>query len=337
MSPSQALKVLKNRDLPSSVASLCGPEAVVRLSLARADLYTALSSTHTSLSSSHILTSRTAHPPSHTPTTTTHLTPPTPSHHQSASPPSSSSSTRPEPGPSRSTSQVHLHSQPHLVKTLLVEQAERTLREASHSLLPSLGPSPLALELRVKMLISLSRLSLSLHHCSTATKLSLAALRCLQRDDSSPLFSGSVTNRLWLQCRLLLAQSLVGRRVNCVDSGAVMECGVQCVEGVREAERFNDPEHSAEFHFTASLHALSNSPPDGRAIATHTQQCLHLLASLPSPSPSSSLLHARCVLLLCEVGCRDGHVTSHDATQVYQRLMNKLKKQVQSSLRMRNI
>ena len=86
---------------------------------------------------------------------------------------------------------------------------------------------------------------------------------------------GGVGGRLWLECRLCLAKSLVGQErkggVTSVSGGGVMECVVQCEEGVREAERYRLSELSAEFHFVAALHSLSLSPPNTQAIMTHTQ------------------------------------------------------------------
>lgn len=328
----QALRLLMSRDIPTSIASECGQEAIVRLSLTRADLYTALGSTYMTSSSPHILTATLNTSPPSCPTIT-HLTPPTPTLSTSSGsqliPSPSPSSTRLATSTTRTTSQRHLQNHPRLLKVLLVEQAENILKEACHSLssLPASAPIP---ELRVQILISLARLSLTIHHTTTATKLSLAGLRTLQaeRPHSS---SVGVANRLWLQCRQLLAQSLVGkeRNTDCVeDRGYVIDCAVQCEDGLKEAEKMDDYESTAEFHFTAALHALSHSPPDSATITKHAQTCLHLISSFPFPSPSMLLLHARCTLLLCDVGCREGHVTSHDAIHIYQKLVNKLKDQV---------
>lgn len=304
----QALKLVMTRDVPSSVANCCGEEAVTRFSLARADLYISLAST-----SSHLPTTSTL-------TRGLNLSPASPSPSPSATPPVTSpsllppSSTKPA---SRSTSQR----QSHLIQPLLLENAEKLLT-SSCLCLSSLTSSP---ELRIRAYLSLSRLALSLHHDSTATKLSLAALRVLQ---SSTLSSPALLHRLWLEGRHLLARSLVGKRQRGKIGDLVLDCAVQCEAGVREAERFGEIEWCAEFNFTAALHALSLSPPNLDTIMKHSQSCLQLLASLPYLSPPLSLLHARCTLLLCDAGCHGGHVTSHDATLVYQRLVKRLKQQV---------
>ena len=84
--------------------------------------------------------------------------------------------------------------------------------------------------------------------------------------------------RMWVEGRLCLAKSLVGRErkggvtsVSGDSGGGVLECVVQCEEGVREAERCRLSELSAEFHFVAALHSLSLSPPNTEAIMTHPQ------------------------------------------------------------------
>lgn len=305
----QALKLVMTRDVPSSVANCCGEEAVTRLSLARADLYISLAST-----SSHLSTTSTL-------TRGLNVSPTSPSPSPSATPPVTSpsllppSSTKPA---SRSTSQR----QSHLIQSLLLENAEKLLT-SSCLCLSSLTSSP---ELRIRAYLSLSRLALSLHHDSTATKLSLAALRVLQ--SSSSLSSPALLHRLWLEGRHLLARSLVGKRERGKIGDSVLDCAAQCEVGTREAERFGEAEWCAEFNFTAALHALSLSPPNLDTIMKHSQSCLQLLASLPHLSPPLSLLHARCTLLLCDAGCHGGHVTSHDATLVYRRLVKRLKQQV---------
>ena len=332
----QALKSLMTRDLPQSVANRCGQEAVLHLSLAQADLYTALASTCSTLSLPHILTSTrstkfTESPVHHlqpSPLPTPHT--PSPSQTTPLTPSLSSSPTLP-PSSTRG-SRTHRSTDPHYIKTMLVEHTERLLLEASHSL-SSLPPSFPSTELRVRILLSLSQLALCVHHSSTAAQLSLAGLRLLQSTPSSSSSSHSVS-RLWLECRHGLAESLVGRgkggRVRGEGGGGgVRECVVQCEEGVREAVKLGDAESNAAFHFTAALHALSISPPDTSAVLTHTQQCLQLLNTLVPPlSPPSSLLHTHCSLLLCDTGRRQGHVTSHDAVQIYQRLVNKLRQRV---------
>ena len=317
------------RDLPSSVASLCGLEAMVRLAVARANLYTALASSCTTLAPLHILTR-----PTNLTSPPTHLLPPSPapitSPQSDPIPASSSSSSLPPSSSKPSRAMSWRTTDPRHIKTLLVEQTEQILQGAWHSLssLPSSSPTT---ELRVLILLSLSRLSLCLHHKPTATQLSLAALRVLQSTSAGP--TRSAGHRLWTQCWLNLAEGLVGRgrRVNgvtCKIGGDVMDCGLKCEEGVKEAQKCGDFESKAAFHFIAALHALSSSPPKTKTILAHTQQCLQILNSLPSPSPSSSLIHAHCTLLLCDTGHREGHVTSCDAAHIYQRLVEKLRKQV---------
>ena len=304
----QVLRQLIGRDLPSSVAVCCGQEAVVQFALARADLYIALASTSPSLTTLTRSTNLTRPPTQLSPMASPIATPP----------PSSSSSANPD---SRSTTIQRQSAQIHSV---LLEEAERIL----HLCLSLSPPSP---ELRATIYLSLSQLALSLHHSLTAMKLSLSALR-LTQSSKSPGLSGRATCRLWLKSRLTLARSLLDQQQQqwVRESGCepLLSCETQCGDGAREAERFGEIELCAKFHFTAALRALSLSPPDTETIATHSQQCLQLLASLPHLSPPLSLLHTHCTLLLCDIGRRSGHVTSHDAVTVYQNLAKKLKQQV---------
>lgn len=251
-----------NRELPAPVSSECGQDAVLRLSLARADLYIALASTCPSLSSPSILTKSSDSPLAQAPSRLFTLTP-TP---ESSQPPSETNllgaslpHTVPKTPPSWSLKE------PQHLKIFLVKHAERVLVEANRSL-SSLPSTSQILELRVRVLLSLSRLSLCLEHSSTAVKLSLAALRTLQSA------STSVGHRLWLESRYSLAKSLVGWRRGGGGSGeGVMDCAVQCEEGVREALQYGDTELAAEFHFLAALHSLSLNPPNTTGIMEHTQ------------------------------------------------------------------
>ncbi|CAI7994023.1 Cilia- and flagella-associated protein 54 [Geodia barretti] len=311
----KALKLLMNRELPTSVASCCGREALVRFSLARAELYIALASTSPTLPPASVLTrgfstGATQPSPSPSPSATT----PVPS--PSVLPPPSST----KPG-SHSTSERHTQ----LISSLLLENAERTL----HNSFLSLSSLSSASELRARGYLALSKLALSRHNSPTATKLSLATLRVLQSSSLS-ISCHSVARRLWLEARLSLTASLVGKRE--INGEAMLDCTAQCQEGVKEAEEFGDMELCAQFHFTAALHSLSLSPPNVAAIMRHSQSCLQTLASLPFLSPPFFLLHARSTLLLCDAGCHGSHVTSHDATLVYQRLVKKLRKQREFSL-----
>ena len=302
-----------NREIPTSVASTCGQEALLRFSLARAELYIALASTSPTLAPVPVLSrglSTCLSQPSPSPCPSAAQTPPVSS--PSLVPPSS---TKPS---SRSTPQR----QANLISPLLLENAERILQNYCLSLTSS---SSFASELRARAYLTLSKLALTLHHNPTATKLGLATLRVLQTSSSSSLSPSSTVHRLWLEGRHTLALSLVGKQRS---GEAVLDCAIQCEEGVREAEKFGDTQWCAEFHFAAGLHALSLSPPNIEGIMTHSQSCLQLLASLPYLSPPLSFLHARCKLLLCEAGCHSGHVTSHDATLVYKRLVQKLRQQV---------
>ena len=307
----QDLKLLMNRELPTSVASCCGREALVRFSLARAELYIALASTSPTLPPASVLTRGFS----------TGATQPSPSPSPSATTPAPSPSVLPPPSStkpgSHSTSERHTQ----LISSLLLENAERTL----HNSFLSLSSLSSASELRARGYLALSKLALSRHNNPTATKLSLATLRVLQSSSLS-ISCHSVARRLWLEARLSLTGSLVGKRET--NGEAMLDCTAQCQEGVKEAEEFGDVELCAQFHFTAALHALSLSPPNVAAIMRHSQSCLQTLASLPFLSPPFFLLHARSTLLLCDAGCHGSHVTSHDATLVYQRLVKKLRKQV---------
>lgn len=249
------------RELPAPVTSECGQDAVLRLFLARANLYIALASTCTTLSSPSILARSSDSPLArlYTPT-------PTPN---SSQPPSETNllgsslpPTAPKTPPSWSLRE------PQHIKIFLVKHAETVLVEANHSL-SSLPPSQM-LEIRVRILLSLFSLSLCLEHRSTAVQLSLAALRALQTASTAM----TVGHGLWLESRYSLAKSLVGwrrGRRGSVSGDGVMDCAVQCEEGVREALQYGDTELAAEFHFLAALHSLSLNPPNTAAIMKHTQ------------------------------------------------------------------
>ena len=105
--------------------------------------------------------------------------------------------------------------------------------------------------------------------------------------------------RLWLECRVMLARSLVGRSDG-GEGGRLVECGIQCEEGAEECEACGEVELTAELHYTAALHALTCKPRDPAKTSFHTQVgtanlVLHL--SIYSMSP----LHHHYII-----------ITSHD-------------------------
>ena len=87
--------------------------------------------------------------------------------------------------------------------------------------------------------------------------------------ESSPDGGRSCDVRLWLECRVMLARSLMGRG----DAGGwgVVECGGQCEEGVGECEACGEVEMTAELHYTAAMHALTCEPRDLAKISSHAQ------------------------------------------------------------------
>ena len=76
--------------------------------------------------------------------------------------------------------------------------------------------------------------------------------------------------RLWLECRVMLARSLMGRSDG-GEGGRLVECGMQCEEGVEECEACGEVELTAELHYTAALHALTCKPRDPAKTSSHTQ------------------------------------------------------------------
>ena len=125
---------------------------------------------------------------------------------------------------------------------------------------------------------------MAIHQPSLATQLSLASLRCLQSADKcadlsghsieldssvkiSPLnFGRSLDDmRVWLQCKSVLAKSLVGA------NSEWFKCDGVCGEGCEESEACGDIEMWAEFHLTAAMNALSLEPPNLDLMETHTQ------------------------------------------------------------------
>ena len=89
--------------------------------------------------------------------------------------------------------------------------------------------------------------------------------------------------RLWLECRVMLARSLV-ERSDGSEGGRLVECGGQCEEGVEECEACGEVELTAELNYTAALHALTCKPCDLAKISSHTQVGIGLLVLRPSAS-----------------------------------------------------
>ena len=87
--------------------------------------------------------------------------------------------------------------------------------------------------------------------------------------------------RLWLECRVMLARSLVERSDG---SEGLVECGGQCEEGVEECEACGEVELTAELNYTAALHALTCKPCDLAKISSHTQVGIGHLVLRPSAS-----------------------------------------------------
>ena len=128
-------------------------------------------------------------------------------------------------------------------------------------------------EIQTKSHLAMAKVALALNQPSTAVQLCLASLRCLQSAEKNadldrarhvPL-SSAPDLRLWLECRSVLANSLVG-----VDRGW-LNCDDVCGEGCEECEACGDIEMGAEFHLTSAMHALSMEPPNLDLLQTHTQ------------------------------------------------------------------
>ena len=89
--------------------------------------------------------------------------------------------------------------------------------------------------------------------------------------------------RLWLECRVMLARSLVGRSDGS-EGGRLVECGGQCEEGVEECEACGEVELTAELNYTAALHTLTCKPRDLAKVSSHTQVGIGHLVLRPSAS-----------------------------------------------------
>ena len=116
----------------------------------------------------------------------------------------------------------------------------------------------------------MAEVSLALSQPSTAAQLCLAALRSLQSTNKSADLGSSQEMeenlktirlnsqssfapdlRLWLECKNILAKSLID--VKC----EWLSCASVCGEACEECEVCGDVEMWAEFHLTAALHSLN--------------------------------------------------------------------------------
>ena len=130
----------------------------------------------------------------------------------------------------------------------------------------------------------MAEVALALYQPSTAVQLCMAALRNLQSTNKDADLSNSqeldenlknlglncrssfeADLRLWLECKNILAKSLVDARCE------PLNCASVCGEGCEECEACGDVEMWAEFHLTAAMHALSVDLPNLDLLQTHTQ------------------------------------------------------------------
>ena len=130
----------------------------------------------------------------------------------------------------------------------------------------------------------MAEVALALYQPSTAVQLCLAALRSLQSTNKDAELSSSQETdknlknlhlnsqssfvsdlRLWLECKNILAKSLIDVRCEW------LSCASVCGEGCEECEACGDVEMWAEFHLTAAMHALSGDLPNLELLQTHTQ------------------------------------------------------------------
>ena len=88
--------------------------------------------------------------------------------------------------------------------------------------------------------------------------------------------------RLWLECRAATARSLAlsihrisrvveGRKGEHGDHHLLLDCSLQCEEGVRECEACGEVELCSALHYTAALHALAREPLHLDLVVTHAQ------------------------------------------------------------------
>lgn len=132
--------------------------------------------------------------------------------------------------------------------------------------------------------LAMAEVALALSQPSTAVQLCLAALRDLQSTDKNADFSSSqemdenLKNlrstsqssfapdlRLWLECKNILAKSLLD--VKC----EWLSCASVCGEGCDKCEACGDVEMWAEFQLTAAMHSLNADLPNLDLLQTHAQ------------------------------------------------------------------
>ena len=127
----------------------------------------------------------------------------------------------------------------------------------------------------------MAEVALALYQPRTAVQLSLAALRSLQCADKNADLSSSrelgenlclnsrlslgPDLRLWLECKNVLARSLVDGRCE------GLSCAGVCGEGCEECEAYGDVEMWAEFHLIAAMHTLHADLPNLDLLQTSTQ------------------------------------------------------------------
>lgn len=132
--------------------------------------------------------------------------------------------------------------------------------------------------------LAMAEVALALSQPSTAVQLCLAALRNLQCTDKNA-DSGSLQEmdenlkglclnsrlsfapdlRLWLECKNILAKSLIDIRCEW------LSCTSVCGEGCEECEACGDVEMWAEFHLTAAMHSLNADLPNLDLLQSHAQ------------------------------------------------------------------
>ena len=164
------------------------------------------------------------------------------------------------------------------VKLMLLDRAEKEIISVYNNACSIWNP-----DLRVRSYLAMAYVALTLCQPSLATQLSLAALRYLQSTkknsdlgeseafeksfglSSSRLSQSAADLRLWLECRSVLAKSLIGA------SNVWLQCEEVCSDGCEESEACGDLEMWAEFHLIAAEHALSVESPNLDLIQGHAQ------------------------------------------------------------------
>ena len=75
-----------------------------------------------------------------------------------------------------------------------------------------------------------------------------------------------VDGSLWLECRVMLARSLVGTNWN------GLSCDAVCTEALEEAWSCGEGAGlSAHLHYIAALHAVTQQPANMETVVSHTQ------------------------------------------------------------------